>query len=1124
MSERDQLEKAIAAMEAQRAALGDEVVRTAIAAFRTRIEALDASGLGEERRVVTILFVELAGLLERMGSADAEDLHERIAPLWEQLDALVVENGGMVEKHSRFTLMALFGVPSAHENDPERAAWAALAMMHDPTPEGHPPISLRIGIHTGPVMVGAVDSTGEMSALGDAVNLASRLKDAAGENEILVSQDTFRHIRGIFDLQTLEPLPLRGKSEPVQVYRLRSARTRALRLTSSNLASETTALVGHIAELETLQNLYLMCLQESSIRMVSIGGETGIGKTRLAQEFVTWLSRQGHSPRSTPLCLQTSTPLEKSHTPFALLRSLLSGYYQIDDTLSAEKVRTRLERELRPLLRGDSIEGAHLIGHLAGYDFSSSPYVQRYRENATALRQRAFHLFGKFFAALAAGRPLVIIADDMQWADPDSLAMIDALIQEEIHFPLFLLFLARPQFFDDYTKENTGSAERIQKWSAHTHLELGPLTPIEVRRLGSALLQPKGASQETPEVLLDALQERANGNPFFISEIIHMWFEDSTLLPTQEGWKLNPEMLQNEPRSLWNKIPANLVEVMQARLDSLPIPERDLIKRAAVIGRIFWDQALQALAPHTSEDINVILHQLISRGLVIEHLPSRFADCKEYSFTHSLLYQVTYESILKRLRPSFHVRAAEWLEEQARRTGDEAYSVNIAEHYEKASQFALAALWYERAGDVAVRRFQPEIALNCFQKSLLFLPPAEVNQRIGLLRKIGDVLMWMARYNQALDLAAVQAETAQTHHQPGAWADSLNRMSAIQNRLGGHTQGLMYTAQAEAIARQANAQAELAAALYYRGISLYRMGNGNEAQSVAEQALELNTRLKKEEGFPNAQAEIVRCLNLLGMVHQFKGNYSASRDYYQQVLDYHRATGNPSGAIAALNNLGVVAHIRGDYSTAVNYYRQALEEARYIGYKDLEWLCASNLSGAMTETGEYQHAESYLRKVLEETRDIDWFLSSEAKRFLAAALLKQRHRQEALEYAREALETARKNGAREFMGRTWRVLGQIAAQSPSGRIQLPDEAGSKDNPQDWKEYSAADCFRAGEAVFQQSGGAGELARTWREWARYELKFGDADLGRSLWSKARASFEAIGMEIEVQRMQQEMPEL
>ncbi|HZU86369.1 MAG TPA: AAA family ATPase, partial [Anaerolineaceae bacterium] len=887
---------------------------------------------------------------------------------------------------------------------------------------------------------------------------------------------------------------------------------RTLRQLSAGLSNEPIALVGRSEELQILQDTYKNSLKNKCLNIITLSGETGIGKTRLAQEFCAAI---GENTRTNPLCLQASSAFEDSHTPFALLRNLLAGHYQLDVSAPPEVIRTKLEREFRVLLRADGIEAAHLVGHLAGFDFSTSPFIQRYRENANSLRQRALQLCPRYFQALAGSRPLIIVVDDLQWTDPDSLTLLDTLVKNKIDFPAVLLCLARPSFLENHISSLPSSQmDRArsnwgQNWPNHLRLELSPLTNEQVNQLNAALLHL--TPQQLPPALVDALQERANGNPFFISEMIRMWFKDGAIQQTQNGWIINPQAIKRQ------KIPSTLTEVMQARLDSLPIPERDLLKRAAVIGRVFWNQALEALAPHTSEDTGDLIQQLVSMGLIMEQSASSIPGCREYNFTHSLLYQVTYENVLIRMRPGYHARAANWLEQQAARVHTDMYAASIAEHYEKAGQSIQSALWYERAGDYAVGRYQPEIALEFFQNSLQFAQNIEIDQRLSLLKKIGDMLWWIARYSQALDIAGVQAETAQTYNQPAVWADALNRMSAIQNRLGGHVLGLQYTNQAETIARQVNALPELAAALFYRGVSLYRLGNNKEAQATAEQALELNTEMEKGNAFPSARAEIIRCLNLLGMVHQTQGDYSIAQDYFTRVMEYHRANNNPSGAIAALNNLGVHAHIRGDYTTAIANYCRALEEARLVGYRDLEWICQTNLCGAQAEMGEYKQAETGLRQVLENSQGSAWFLLSETKRFMALALLGQRHRQEALEYAREALDLARKSGSREYMGRAWRVLGMIAAQNPSGKITLPVETTNPDNPPVEKDYSAQDCFSISQDVFVQSGGAGELARTRREWARFEFTRGDPQNGQMLWAQARASFEQLGMPHELQRM-------
>ena len=416
------------------------------------------------------------------------------------------------------------------------------------------------------------------------------------------------------------------------------------------------------------------------------------------------------------------------------------------------------------------------------------------------------------------------------------------------------------------------------------------------------------------------------------------------------------------------------------------------------------------------------------------------------------------------------------------------------------------------------------MALEFFQKALQCTQDVDSQRRLELLKKIGDGLWWMARYPQAQEIAKAQAEIAQAHEQPATWADALVRMSAIQNRLGDHVLGLQYANQAVEIAQQSKSLAELTAALFYRGVSQYRLGDTREAKATASEGLELSTRMEKTGGFPTARAEVARSLNLLGMISQTTGDYHAARDYFQQVLDFHKTTNNPSGMIAALNNLGVHAHVRGDFKTAIEFYRQALEVVQSVGYRDIEWVCLSNMGGAQVEIGEYKEAEERLRYVLENAEQSGWFMLGETKRFMALSLLGQRRRQEAMEYARDALEQARKSGGREYMGRAWRVLGMIAAKSPSGTVLLLEQSPSitAGGTREEREYPARACFTTSAEIFREIGGAGDLARTQREWARHELQRGDPALGMELWNQARAIFENLAMQEELQRMQEEIP--
>jgi class 3 adenylate cyclase len=228
MSERKQLEQSIAALEGQRAVLGDEVVDPAIAALREKLAALESPVTAEQRKQVTILFADVSGFTAMSEAMDAEDVHDLMNDLWARLDGAITARGGLIDKHIGDAVMALFGAPTAHEDDPGRAIRAALAMQEELVAfrqERQAELAMRIGINTGLVLLGEVGTTGEYTAMGDAVNLTSQLEHAAPVGGILISHDTFCHVQSAFEVQRLEPVQVRGREDPVQVYLVEGARS-----------------------------------------------------------------------------------------------------------------------------------------------------------------------------------------------------------------------------------------------------------------------------------------------------------------------------------------------------------------------------------------------------------------------------------------------------------------------------------------------------------------------------------------------------------------------------------------------------------------------------------------------------------------------------------------------------------------------------------------------------------------------------------------------------------------------------------------------------------------------------------------------------------------------------------
>jgi len=307
MTKRKQLEEAIVALEAQRAMLGDAVVDPAIAGLREQLAELRGDLISQTRKQVTVLFADVSNFTAMSETMDAEEVGDMLNALWEWLDARILEHGGVIDKHMGDGVMALWGVEATREDDPERAIRAALAMQEglssffvasakttqapevpSMTPDTQN-LTLSIGIHTGPVLLGGVGTTGEFSAVGDTVNLASRLEEAAPTGGVLISRAAYRHVRGVFYVLSQDPIQVKGKSRPVHTYLVQRAKPRAFRMETRGVKGIETRMVGREAELLTLQNIFRDAMEDAETRIVTVVGEAGVGKSRLLYEFEEWI-------------------------------------------------------------------------------------------------------------------------------------------------------------------------------------------------------------------------------------------------------------------------------------------------------------------------------------------------------------------------------------------------------------------------------------------------------------------------------------------------------------------------------------------------------------------------------------------------------------------------------------------------------------------------------------------------------------------------------------------------------------------------------------------------------------------------------------------------------------------
>jgi class 3 adenylate cyclase/tetratricopeptide (TPR) repeat protein len=590
----------------------------------------------EERKVVSVLFCDVVGFTARAERMDPEEVRRFIAPLHARLRLELERHGGTVEKFIGDAVMALFGAPTAHEDDPERAVRAALAIVEALAQGGG--VEVRIGITTGEALIalGARPELGEGIASGDVVNTAARLQAAAPVGGILVDTTTYRATERAIEYDEAAPVVAKGKAEPVRVWRaLRAASQVGVERPSS------APLVGRARELSLLRDTFARVRGEREPQLVTLVGVPGIGKSRLVFE----LSRE-LAPDSERICWRRgrSLPYGEGIT-FWALGEIVKAHAGILDSDSPEDAREKLRATVAGAI-ADPEEATWVEGHLrplAGLEAGGVGAGDRSNEAYAAWR--------RFLEALAEERPLVLVFEDLHWADDALLDFIAHLLDWAGGVPLLVLATARPELLGRRSGWGGG------KLNSSTIL-LSPLTEAQTEELLQALLGRALPGDEAQRNLL----ERAGGNPLYAEEFVRMLSD----------------------RGEQVALPESIQGIIAARLDSLPGEEKELLQHAAVIGRVFWLGALGSERWRLEES----LHSLERKEFVRRERRSSVAGEVEYAFSHALVRDVAYEQIPRSRRASRHRAAAQWIESLGRA---EDHAEMLAHHQVQALEYAEAA-------------------------------------------------------------------------------------------------------------------------------------------------------------------------------------------------------------------------------------------------------------------------------------------------------------------------------------------------------------------------------------------------------------------------------------------------
>lgn len=883
-----------------------------------------------ERKLATVLFADLVSSTELVAGQDPEITRRRVTRFFDGVQRCIETHGGTVEKFAGDAVMAAFGIPRAHEDDADRAVRAGLGILDHVRELG---LEARVGIEAGEVVVDETDST---FATGEAVNVAARLQQAAAPGEILMGEAAHRLTVGRIDAESAGPLELRGFRNPIAAYRAIAARD------GRPHAKVSAPFVGRSSEFELLENTLERTIRDRRPHVFTVYGEPGVGKSRLIQEFLAGVE-------GTTILTGRALPYGEGVTYWPLAEMVKSAAGITDDD-PMETARQKL------------IEccGDEAIAELLGLASGVMEAVDGQRgapEIAWAARE--------FADELADVQPLIMVFEDIHWAEEPLLELIDHLAQWVRERALLILCLARPELLD--VRPGWGGG-RVRS----TAIELEPLAREDSEALADALLEEHQVTAKVRARLLD----KAEGNPLFVEETVRMLVEEGA-----DGG---------------DRIPDSLQAMIGARIDRLPAGAKIVLQRGSVIGRTFWAGAIDHLSPeYDSDELEDLLDDLLLRDLVTREERSTITGEAAYRFKHVLIREVAYGGLSKSGRAEYHTRFAEWLREKADKELLEirAYHLDQAcllyaeldghapEELARTAAKALAA-----AGKRALARESNLSARKLLLRSVELEPTlgrrflaARAAWQLGDLPVVRDEMTVLAeqaaaegdRAIQSRALTALSEVAASLDGELGRAAEladealavveaddhdgrfrALDRRARVARWAGREAEAEEYLQQALEAAQTAERKDhEARAALQLAGIYIGRMEE-DKAEPLIARAL----ALAEESGSIVARASAAQSK---GGLHRVRGQYEEAEGWLTKALDLYRETASVSEIAWTSRQLAQVAWTTGNPEKAEKLFRESIRLLAPM--KERGTLCESQrlLAQLLLAEGRIDEAEKF---------------------------------------------------------------------------------------------------------------------------------------------------------------------
>jgi class 3 adenylate cyclase/tetratricopeptide (TPR) repeat protein len=962
----------------------------------------------EERKIVSVLFCDLVGFTAASEEQDPEDVRARIRPYHARLRQEIERFGGTVEKFVGDAVMAVCGAPVAHEDDAERAVRSGLAILDAIADlnEADPDLDLqvRVGINTGEavVAVGARPDQGEGIVTGDVVNTAARIQSAAPVNGVAVSEQTYRATSRVFEYEQLAPVSVKGKAEPLSLWRAKAARSRY----GSDVGRQfKTPLVGRELEKPLLVGTFERAAQQRSVQLVTVVGEPGVGKSRLVAELFAYIHAK---PELTRWRQGRCLPYGEGIT-FWALGEIVKAEAGILESDSAEVAAAKLEGAVST----EDPERQWLLQRLV-------PLVG-VEAASPAERQELFTAWRRFLEGLAASYPTVLVFEDVHWADEALLGFLEYLAEWSQGVPLLVVCAARPELY-----------ERRPGWGAGlrnaTTINLSPLSDRETAELVSNLVTTSVLSQELEQAVL----ERAGGNPLYAEEFVRLladrgFEDDQTVLP--EG----------------------VHALIAARLDTLSPERKSLLQDAAVLGKVFWVGALAEIGGHDEGGLELALHELSRKELVRPARTSSMDGESEYSFWHLLVRDVAYSQIPRAERARRHRSAAAWIERKAGERVEDLAEV-LAHHYLQALELAEATGDTQHAAEATLpaRRFlalagERALGLDTAQAEArltraLELTPPDDPGRADLLVRWADAAFQAGRAREAATALEQALSSLRGRGETEAAAQALQLRSLLALRLG-EGRHVALAAEAIALLEQVRPGPALVAAYTQLANAQAIAGAYPEAVAAADRARALAQTLELPEP--------ARALGYRGYARTYLGDADGLAEM-ERALALLIEQGAGRDAAILQNNLAIARYPLQGPARSLTAFEEGIAFCEQRGLAESAANLESNCPFLLAELGRPDEALERTAKSAAALEASGLTHSLGEPRAVELAIRLARGEQGLRAEADWLIETGRKTAAADVIAMALAsAAAALAAEAPELACALLaelDQAGTRETP------------------------------------------------------------------------------